>query len=134
MRYLPCGSDSTLTVMRVFALRACTNAPRNGALSGPVTVPLIVAAGAASLVERSKRAATTPIDNHVNDRMASSPVSRFALLGRNSTTCAGRHSGRDFCKSALTGLRGRHLPPIGGEGRPVNEVKAGSVPVMPRHP
>src|SRR5262252_11142493 len=77
MRYLPCGSDSTLTVMWVFALRACTNAPRNGPLSGPVTVPLIVAAGAASLVERSKRAATTPIDNHVNDRMASS---RFHVL------------------------------------------------------
>src|SRR5216684_5921530 len=45
-RYLPALSDSTLTVILVLRLRACTKAPRNGLPSGPVTVPVMVAASA----------------------------------------------------------------------------------------
>src|ERR1700682_4061227 len=44
MWYRPLLSDSTMTVIFVFAFRACTKAARNGAPSGPVTVPEIVAA------------------------------------------------------------------------------------------
>src|ERR1700680_3761278 len=43
MWYRPLLSDSTMTVIFVFAFRACTKAARNGAPSGPVTVPVIVA-------------------------------------------------------------------------------------------
>src|SRR5260370_30087936 len=43
-RCLPVLSDSTLTVILVLRLRACTKAPRNGLPSGPVTVPVMVAA------------------------------------------------------------------------------------------
>src|SRR5579871_3919841 len=48
-RYLPALSDSTLTVILVLRLRACTKAPRNGLPSGPVTVPVMVAASAADI-------------------------------------------------------------------------------------
>src|SRR6266853_866613 len=44
MRYRPLLSDRTMTVIFVFAFRACTKAARNGAPSGPVTVPVTVAA------------------------------------------------------------------------------------------
>src|SRR5882757_6931743 len=43
MRYRPLLSDKTMTVIFVFAFRACTKAARNGAPSGPVTVPVMVA-------------------------------------------------------------------------------------------
>ena len=45
-RYLPVLSESTLTVILVLALRACTKAPRNAAPSGPLTVPVMLAASA----------------------------------------------------------------------------------------
>src|SRR6266404_5700006 len=43
MRYRPLLSDNTMTVIFVFAFRACTKAAREGAPSGPATVPAMVA-------------------------------------------------------------------------------------------
>src|SRR5580704_5043862 len=47
-----------MTVTRVFAFRACTNAARNGAPSGPVTLPVIVAPNV--IEERRPTALTKP--------------------------------------------------------------------------
>src|ERR1700674_30253 len=49
-----------MTVTRVFAFRACTNAARKGAPSGPVTLPVIVAPNA---IEEMRPTALTKLRN-----------------------------------------------------------------------
>src|SRR6516164_8363492 len=68
MRYLPALSESTLTMILVFALRACTKAPRTAAPSGAVTVPDTVAASAV-LIGKAK-GANTPRSSRAAERMA----------------------------------------------------------------
>src|SRR5262245_21598715 len=99
MVYLPSGCDSTLTVILVLALRACTKAPRNAALSGPVMVPEMVAADAASIVRIvTMRAPAMPAANHVIDRMASSRA--FHVFGWEGAYHArGRMGGREFMQA-----------------------------------
>jgi len=69
-RYLPAVSDSTLTVILVLRLRACTKAPRNGLPSGPVTVPVMVAASAPDIAAMTE---PTPNIRRVIARMAVPP-------------------------------------------------------------
>src|SRR5205085_10403111 len=112
--------DSTLTVILVLALRACTNAPRNPALSGPVTVPEMVAAGAAAV---ARIVPAMPAANHVNDRMASSRG--FHVFGWGEPiTRAGEWAGAIFCRPAplnprkccSRGTTPAPPPPLAGEG------------------
>src|SRR5262245_52697678 len=89
-------------MLLVLALRACTKAPRNGAPSGPVTVPVTVAASAAEIV-----ATRSPvIARQASDLMAISSHSRFGSID----VCH-----RRTLPSRLQRL-GRHrpLPPCGG--------------------
>src|SRR5262249_3328391 len=87
--YLPALSERTLTVILVFALRACTKAPRNAAPSGPVTLPLMLAASAMA-VERANEArvasamfaAGRKAFPHVCCRVASLRCARRELGGR----------------------------------------------------
>src|SRR5437588_7331087 len=68
MRYLPALSESTLTLIFVLALRACTKAPRNAAPSGPVMVPEMLAASA--MVVESANEARIASAIFAGDRMA----------------------------------------------------------------
>src|SRR5262249_31945450 len=74
MRYLPALSESTLTMILVLALRACTKAPRTAAPSGPVTVPDTVAASAALIA--NAKGANTPRSSRAAERMAFPRVCR----------------------------------------------------------
>src|ERR1700716_2741500 len=115
MRKCPCGSDSTLTVILVLALRACTKAPRNGALSGPVTVPATVAACTSEPVATAT--ARIPTGNQVNDRMALPPVRSRRVCAKETHDVAGCQGGNASRRAAYAHLSPHsslHLSPLAG--------------------
>src|SRR6266849_4394632 len=104
-RYLPVLSDSTLTVILVLRLRACTKAPRNGLPSSPVTVPVMVAASAPDIAAMIE---PTPSIRRVVARMDVPPG--FELVCRSLPNPTSRR--HQFAASARTDVsRLDHLAP-----------------------
>src|SRR5262252_3360147 len=86
----------------VLALRACTKAPRNGAPSGPVTVPVTVAASAADTM------ATSPnIPKEVHIFMTMFPHLKFLIRSALSIDALRRRDREDSGGSVPSPLRGR---------------------------
>src|SRR5450631_4510498 len=121
MAYLPWLSESTLTVILVLRLRACTKAPRNPLPSGPVTVPAMVAASAADTAAQPAIAKTKPSVERVTAAMASSSHELFCWRLANRETRRHRDS---HCRDAFAAGAG----PDGHIDTPRHRPRLAAVP------